>query len=227
MKSKKLLIFCLVAVFALSLMGFGFAKWSDTVTIGATVATGNVDISIEPGKVLDEGVDPQKWPEANNCEKKDVAQTELTAVGCDKNELDLKITNDYPWYLTGYTFRINGEGTVPVKIEDIKTKIQSDRLGLKDFIVVKNWTIHVVNPASNGLPAEDRTIESNKYTNSWDGLVKALKGIQIHQGGYVEVTVNFYIRETIKCGWQTKIAPQKANLSAKIEINAAQWNEVN
>lgn len=225
MKSKKVLIFCLVAVLVLSLMGFGFAKWTDSVKIGATVATGNVDISLEAGSVADPGADPQQWPGKND-EGKDVAQTVLTAVGCDKDELALKINNAYPWYLTGYTFRINGEGTVPVKIENIRTRILSDSKGLKDFIVVKNWKIRIVNPASHGLPAEDRTIESNQYTASWDGLVNKLKGIQIHQGGYIEVTVNFYIQETIKCGWQTQIAPENADLSAKIEIDAAQWNEV-
>ena len=47
MKTKKVMILCLVTVLALSLMGFGFAKWTDGVNLGAKVATGNVGVAIQ------------------------------------------------------------------------------------------------------------------------------------------------------------------------------------
>lgn len=55
MKSKKALIFCLVAVLALSLMGFGFAKWTDELKVHGTVKTGDLDVSIHAFDTNDDG----------------------------------------------------------------------------------------------------------------------------------------------------------------------------
>ena len=92
-------------------MGFGFAKWSDTVTIGATVATGNVDIKIDKGCVNDFGADPNKCP-GDNRERKDVGSIKLTKV--DDSNLKVEIKNGIN-YKPGFGFKITSEGTIPVK----------------------------------------------------------------------------------------------------------------
>ena len=119
---------------------------------------------------------------------------------CGKT-VKLHIKNAYPWYAPCFTFRINGLGTVPVKVEDVKLTNWSGELG--KLIVMSGWEIHVVNPASHGLPAEDRTINPSKggYPANWQGLAEALKYIQLHKGGYIDVSVCMYIQEDIyECG---------------------------
>ncbi|MDD2555651.1 MAG: hypothetical protein PHX16_02125 [Syntrophaceticus sp.] len=245
MKSKKVLVICLVAVLALSLMGFGFARWADDVAIKTTVATGNVDISIQALGDDDNGADPQVKGKAKNAEGKDVAQTNLTAVAGDSDTLNLAITNAYPWYKTGFTFKIKGEGTVPVKLEKVECKNVVDANGLKDFIVVDGWKVTQKNPASNGLPP----LYKEKTGTGWNDLVKYLTGnapanatagdvdidckppkqdgLQIHQGGWVKVDLDLHIKEDIfGCGGQiTRTAPQNSNFAADVTFEAVQWNE--
>lgn len=216
MKSKKTALVCIVAVLALALMGFGFAKWSDTVTIGADVATGNVDVNIVAGDVNDEGSDPNIEP-GDNTEGKDVASIEC--VNVDNKKIKVTIGNAYPWYQPGFKFKINGVGTVPVKVENVTGPGWSGDLG--KFIKVADWAITVHNPASNGLPQYDNVINSPEVT-SWEDLVNALKYIQLHQNGYIEVEVNMYIEEENENG----LAPESASTTGTITIDVAQWNEV-
>ncbi|HHV34545.1 MAG TPA: hypothetical protein GXX59_03065 [Syntrophomonadaceae bacterium] len=223
MKSKKTMLICLVAVLALAMMGFGFAKWSDSVKFEGKVATGNVGVNIQALGTNDEGPDPN-CGEGDNWEGKDVASCDMWTE-CGKT-VKLHIKNAYPWYAPCFTFRINGLGTVPVKVEDVKLTNWSGELG--KFIVMSGWEIHVVNPASHGLPAEDRTINPSKggYPANWQGLAEALKYIQLHKGGYIDVSVCMYIQEDIyECG-KKKTAPQNASSIGKIKIDVAQWNEV-
>ncbi len=249
MKSKKILSICLVAVLSLTLMGFGFAKWTDSVVLEGKVATGNIGVNIESVGCNDQGADPQKWP-GKNTEGKDVASCSMVQDGTQK--IKLNIDNAYPWYAPEFTFRINGTGTVPVRVENLQysNPIWSGQLG--KFIQLENWQIRIVNPASHGLPAENRTINSTNRNNTWQGLANALKLIQVHKNGYIEVKVGMYIQETISgggCGTcdvgdegdegeytldghghgpghGTSLCPQDASSSATMTFNFAQWNEV-
>jgi hypothetical protein len=87
MKSKKTMIICLVAVLALAMMGFGFAKWSDSVKFEGSVETGNIGVNIQGNGTNDQGADPQKFP-GNNKEGKDVASCDLTTT-CDEKTSNL------------------------------------------------------------------------------------------------------------------------------------------
>jgi hypothetical protein len=223
MKSKKIMIICLVAVLALAMMGFGFAKWSDYVKFEGSVATGNVGVNIEAGETTDLGADPN-YPPGDNWEGKDVASCTVTTE-CNTT-LVVNIENAYPWYKPGFSFRINGLGTVPVKVEELKILACQDPKGLGNFIKVADWEIHVVNPESHGLAAEDRTIASDSSNASWEGLANALKYIQLHKDGYIDVSVNLYIQETIGCGCNKRIAPQDANFYGLVKLIFSQWNEV-
>jgi hypothetical protein len=127
MKSKKIMIISLVAVLALAMMGFGFAKWSDYVKFEGSVATGNVGVNIEAGETTDLGADPN-YPPGDNWEGKDVASCTVTTE-CNTT-LVVNIENAYPWYKPGFSFRINGLGTVPVKVEELKILACQDPKGL-------------------------------------------------------------------------------------------------
>jgi hypothetical protein len=235
MKSKKALIFCLVAVLALSLMGFGFAKWTDELKVHGTVKTGDLDVSIHAfdtnddgygfyygidGYVqCDDGRDPQ-WGKGNNDEGKKVAHITFCpySKGNDK-ELYLAIENAYPWYNPQFTFFIQGNGSVPAKIQNVTFDINEDNDGLSNFIKVIDWKIYVDNPKSHGLPKEYRTIKPGD--KSWDGLCQALKGIQIHKDGKVWVKVNAGIEQN-GCG--DSICPENATLKGIIKFDFVQWN---
>lgn len=223
MKSKRMMLVCIVAILALALMGFGFAKWADTVTIDGNVATGNVEVSIDGIGTTDEGtaLDPN-YPPGDNREDKDVASCEIANVSSEgaNKAVTVTIENAYPWYKPGFTFRINGEGTVPVKVESVTGPNWTDELG--KFIKVADWRINVHNPVSNGLAEVNDTVTSNETNATWDGLADALQYIQLHQGGYIEVSVNMYVIEEIG----DEVAPEDASTEGTITIDVAQWNEV-
>ncbi len=239
MKSKKVLIFCLVTVLALSLLCFGFAMWTDELKIHGTVETGDLDVSIHAfdtnddgdcktyhgidGYVQwDDGRDPQ-WGKGNNDEGKKVAHITFSPYSKGNNkELYLAIENAYPWYNPQFTFFIQGNGSVPAKIQNVTFDINEDNNGLSTFIKVIDWKIYVDNPKSHGLPKEYREIKPVKPGDkSWDGLCKALKGIQIHKGGKVWVKVNVGIKQENCSG---KLCPENATLKGIIKFNFVQWN---
>jgi len=224
---KKTAIICVVSMLCLALMGFGFARWSDTVTYGATVATGNVAATIAPGSpaVNDLGADPQ-WGLGVNSEGKNVAS--ITCVqGSDLKNLTVTVLNGYPWYAPAYSFVITSTGTVPVKVDTITSTWSG---ALAPFINTIGWSIHVVNPESNGLLAVDKTITSSTSNADWAGLTAALYGIQIHQGGTVAVTVDLGITEnvgdTAAGGGTGALCPMLSSATDNVSIHCSQWNEI-
>lgn len=225
MKSKRMMLVSIVTVLALALMGFGFARWSDMVTIGGNVETGNVEVSVDAVETNDPGETPDpNYPPGDNWEGKDVASCEIanSSTGESNKEVTVTINNAYPWYQPGFTFEIKGEGTVPVKVDNVTGPDWTGDLG--QYIKVADWEIVVSNPASNGLPEETRTLTSGTDGDAtWEGLTGALRYIQLHQGGTITVTVNMYVTEDIG----EEVAPQNANTEGTIAIEVVQWNEVN
>lgn len=217
---KKTVVVCLIAILALAMIGFGFAKWSDSIAVNATVNTGNVDTSIAPGSppVNDTGPDPQYGP-GHNEEGKDVASITCEQ-GSDAKHITVTIANAYPYYQPGFTFVVKSNGTVPVKIESIEGPNWTGALA--DWIRVAGWSFIVHNPASNGLPEFNRTVTSDATNSTWEGLVEAIGHQQLHQNGTITVTVNLYIEEEVN----GQLCPENASATGTITINSAQWNEV-
>lgn len=221
---KKTAIVCIIAMMALAVMGFGFAKWSDVVAIDNTVETGNVATTIAPGDspVTDLGADPQ-YPPGHNEEGKDVGN--ITCVqGEDDHNLTVTIQNGYPYYKPGFTFVITSTGSIPVKIESIDGPNWDGDLA--DYIKVADWSYTVVNPASNGKDAVNTTVSSGMDNATWQGLVESIGNTQLHQNGTLTVTVNFYIDETDDGTETGVLCPMNSSASGTITITSAQWNEV-
>lgn len=224
MKSKKVLIFCLVAVLALSLMGFGFAKWSDTVTFEGKVATGNIGVKIVPVGTNDcgEKADPQ-YGKGKNKEGKNVAKCEIKESKDGKN-ITLNICNAYSWYAPEFAFKIYSTGSVPVKLEDIEKTDWSGELG--KFIKMRYWKIEVLNHKTGNISKFEKYGEHA----TWDKLIANLKNIQLHEKGYIKVTIGMYIDQKIKekdgCGYKEIHCPQNRNSKCTITFKFSQWNEV-
>jgi hypothetical protein len=215
MKSKKIMLFCLVTVLALSLMGFGFAKWSDTVNIGTTVATGNVDIKIDKGCVNDFGADPNKCP-GDNRERKDVGSIKLTKV--DDSNLKVEIKNAYPYYKPGFGFKITSEGTIPVKIDEISSPNWDGVL--HDNIHVASWEWEQWKLVKkHGKYRYDRVkkVSSGYGDTDWNDLFESIGNRQLHKGDFLKVYVELYLDQQ---------SDQNASTAGTISVTASQWNEV-
>jgi len=215
---KRMLTVCLVAMLALGLMGLGFAKWSDTVTIEASVATGNVSVGILDAGVNDEGPDPQ-YPPGLNSEGKDVAEIvsengeAIGESGYYKNIIET-ISNGYPYYKPGTTFEIKNLGSIPVKIESITENWTGE---LADNIHVASW--QVTNPDGSVLatsPAIPEDVNGAVLTTFAD-LVAAIGNFQLHDGEVLTVDIEWFLDQE---------SEMLSNATNTITIIASQWNEV-
>lgn len=235
---KKFAIIGVLAVFALSLMGFGFAKWSKSVNAEITVNTGGIALGIRDVGTNDDGTntgvadfgispftnqlgaDPQYVPQADydrgirvdNSEMKDVAKKvsantgqKVFAIGTVDyyDAITETITNGYPYYGPTTVLEIASNGSVPVKIEELTA-------------------------TANGTVAANHHIGSWTIKESWDttytasgtgqdDLLAALKGIQLHEGYVITITMVEYIDQQ---------AAQNASGTVTWQITASQWNEV-
>lgn len=208
---RKTLVICLVALLALGLMGFGFAKWSDSVTIAGSVETGTVKVGILNTGVLDQGADPQQ-PPGNNAEGKDVAKTTSENAGNVKftlgntayyGQINETITNAYPYYKTGTTVAIANGGTIPVKIESFNV-VWNDPNGIVAHMQCAGWTA-----SDNGTVV--------RQGNTWDGLYQFLNRYQLHPEHVLTIRADTYFDQG---------TPQGASASGTITVTASQWNEV-
>lgn len=204
---RKLLIICMIAMLSLGLMGFGFAKWSDTVAINTTVNTGNVLVGIVDMGVNDTGLDPNVPPGVPpEIDKKDVGSivsTNGTAIGQTGyyENITETITNAYPYYAPGSTMRIASLGSVPVKLESLDIVWSG---ALADNVECATWTVTY----------------PNGYTvsgNTFDGLKNAILGVQLHQNQYLEVFLQVFFNQQ---------SEMLSSATGTFTVTASQWNEV-
>lgn len=215
MKTRKVMILCLVTVLALSLMGFGFAKWSDTVNIATTVETGNVDVSIDKGCVNDNGADPN-YPPGDNREGKDVGKIALKKV--DDSTLSATITNAYPYYKPGFEFKITSNGTIPVKIDEISNPNWNGVLSDNIHVAYWKWEQYKLT-TKHGKPYYKKVADGSSCTRptDWSALVRSIDHRQLHKGDFLKVYVEYYFDQQ---------SEQNESTTGNISITASQWNEV-
>jgi hypothetical protein len=122
MKKAKLLIATLVCT--VMLMGVGYAWWTDSVVIGGTAATGNMDVHFENGIILplvmgSEYVKPTR------------ITVEARKITCEFDKL-------YPGAVGNIDFLVKNDSTIPVKLDKAKITVNgNDNLisNLKAFAV--------------------------------------------------------------------------------------------
>jgi hypothetical protein len=202
------------------------AMWSDTLRANVTVETGTVDIGFVPGSLiyLDAcGLSPgygqyggYDWNASNYPnlgayqldDGKDVGCTDVTMNDTDGDgDLDtmtVNLNNVYPWYYTHIAFKIENTGTIPVKI----------------------WRIVIISPDGNRTYYEinaegvengvllDLDNDGNADVRMWWG---DNFGVQLHPGNSSgDISFDITVLQE---------APQGANLSFSIMLQAIQWNE--
>ena len=93
--------------------GLTYAHWTETITIDATVETGELDWHIKDAYVARD----------NDDDTKDVADTTVTLIDSDgdgdNDTLGVKISNAYPCYEVSITFYAENCGTVPLIVKEL------------------------------------------------------------------------------------------------------------
>ncbi len=237
---KKTLLVSLAAVLVFGLMGLGFAMWSDTVTVSASVNTGNVQVGIrdvgtndnilttdilggeatndEDGleDAMDLGGDPQVLPGVNE-EGKNVASM-ISVNNGDDPYFTLGETD----YFTAITETI--ENAYPYYAPTTRFEIACN-----GTIPVKLDKINIVETGDlSGLTCESYTVTyPNGETSSFnrdgellrfgfDQLVNDLAMLQLHYGDVVTVDLQVSFAQETEQGSSGAIT---------LTVHAAQWNE--
>ncbi len=220
---KRLSLFSLIAVLTLALMGFGFAKWSDTVTISVAAESGEVSWGFVSGSAFhqDNGSDVNADPGLINVgsgviffnpEGKDVGST--TADLSDTNEdgvldkLTITVHNAYPGYYNEISAKVQNFGTIPVIIGKAQLEWMGNTheiLTGVNYILCENGA--VVAYGSGTVPA-DGVIELCWMDND---------GKQQHPGEKLEESFELLVLQP---------AEQNAEYTFSISLEAVQWNEI-
>jgi len=220
---KKIGLLAMTLVLALGALGIGYAKWSDTVTITGTVATGSVVVGIRD--VSDNGADNDPGPTPFHADPrvvphdpgelfyfvnafdKDVAYTNSINGDrkciCNDAQYYASVHEDfhnvYPFYAVNQDLRLVNCGTVPIKIDSwLITNIKGNAAILD--CIQWQWTI-------NGI----------FQFGTLADLVAALDHYQLEPCQELQI---FFAPIFLEC------TPQGANLSFDIVVTGAQWNEV-
>jgi hypothetical protein len=175
------LIFCFIAVMALGLMGYGYAAWSATVTIGAPVNTGSFALGIAaPGAAgalgvgtgtTDElgtkdltwgsdtpgsaGITPSAYDVGSLTDANGTTQA-TNFVDTYWTNVTETYANVYPDYQAGYTVDIKNGGTIPIQLQTPVTPWGTPASAIGAGTVASDYFVYSWTLTDNS-PATDAT----------------------------------------------------------------------
>jgi len=196
-----------VALMALTIVGFSYAHWSDTLWLKGTVTTGKLCAEFE------EGMEIQKDPFGQfndwTCEEefidihqltKNIGYTNLTYETKDHdncpNTLKIDMVNVYPCYYEHISFWVKNCGTVPWVLTEVI-------FNPGHVVITKKGTYFTLD--LNGDGKADIEI---KWGDNF--------GSQTDPGEDFEISFHIHVLEPI---------PKDSVLSFTAEINVINWNE--
>ena len=159
---KKIGLICLAVVLAVGAIGFGYANWSQTLTITEEVNTGDFCVGIRDVGTNDEGPSladgGELYPDPDYPETEGTVDPGYTKnVGsansvngtykCTHEDVDFyedvteTITNAYPSYRCTITLEFANCGSVPAKGQSFTKATTNDPDGLAQFVVIEGWEI--------------------------------------------------------------------------------------
>ena len=203
-KFGKVGVLFLALVLALGGIGAAFAAWTDTLTIGGTVSTGDLEFEILGPVGQTAEPDWNVFFDLSDGDfvhmGKDVADT--TVAFPDSHTMTITIDNAYPYYYDHVSFWIHGLGSIPLKIWKVN-------------FWVGNSLIHT---QYSEPPTEYVYLDLNGDTFAdlelrWGDHF----GSQLHFCDSIDISFDFLVLQP---------APQDVDgLSFTIEIVGIQWNE--
>jgi len=203
---KKIGLICLVLVLALGSIGVGFAMWSETLTIDATVNTDEVDWEFVDNSFdsKDKGNDwtgDLQVSAVLTALDKDVGST--TGYFTDEDgdgDLDtlwVTIHNAYPSYANDIAFWLHCNGTMPMYFEKV-----------------------IINPGGIELTTAFPPVAKVDLTGEGDNDIEILWGDHIgtqwHFSNEAEISFLVHVLQD---------APEGQSLSFSMSLVAVQWNE--
>lgn len=225
--TKRVLIWCVVAVLALTAAGFGFAKWSDTVVINARAQSGELKWGIVDNSVFQMDTGPDYHSEMSggmldiypDPEGKNVGVTEYDLRDLDgdgaKDALDVKVTNAYPCYCNEINFDVRNFGTIPLIIQHPQLTWKENTATLDSGIVYYLF--------NDGNIWSELELDGVGLTEDGapDGAVMELCfqdniSAQQHPGQTLSESLQFHVLQP---------AEQSTTYAFRLSIEGVQWNE--
>ncbi len=218
---KRTAVVCVIALLALAIMGFGFAKWSDNVSISAAAQSGKLSWGFVPGSDMGKDAGPD-WT-CDTClenvrpspEGKDVGST-TTGLSDTNGDgvLDLftvDVKNAYPCYYNELSAKVQNFGTIPVIIQIAKLTWMGHTLNLEDGTVYwlgKDGQVIEQPEDPPDLHVGDNWVMEFCWMNN--------AGHQQHPGQKFEESFEFHVLQP---------AEQSTTYTFSIGVEAIQWNE--
>ena len=142
---KKIGLICLAVVLAVGAIGFGYANWSQTLTITEEVNTGDFCMEFGPlsPTVKDDDAPPPVYPTSDPDENatrdftsvytpvpgKNVAWgTAVYDAGACPQGLKVTLYDVYPWYYNHIDFWVHNCGTIPANLNKVLVKDSAGNL---------------------------------------------------------------------------------------------------
>lgn len=161
---KKGKIIAAALVIASMLIGAGYAQWTDTLKIGNTVNTGNLNVEF----VKTEG-SCITFPNIFNLELNS-NYVESNIDPTDKKTVTVTVNNLYPGSGVLYSAKFENLGTIPAKIKSVDVEFPQDNQLLKDNLFVVGGFIQM-RPNNSGIPVPVRG-GAGTFPTFWNGIAK-------------------------------------------------------
>jgi hypothetical protein len=224
------LIFCIIAVLALGLMGYGYAYWSSSVAINATVTTGTFALGIVPVSTTEAvppdttGTNDYVWSGGAN------GAAGVSSLGYSVGEIvgtpgatlsgytgwDSGVTetytNVYPDYVAGYTVNIKNLGSVPAALDTPNISWATPGDSVANDYTVYGWTL-----------TDTTHSASNPLASGTDTAMAGLKGVILPAGDLATLTVNAYFKDSGTANGASDLV-QNATNTETVKITGVQFN---
>jgi len=234
---KKIGLICLAVVLAVGVIGFGYANWSQTLTITEEVNTGDFCVGIRDVGTDDEGPSladggalhpsdpPNDGTEDPGYTKNVGSANSVNGVyKCTHEDVDFyedvteTINNGYPCYRCTITLEFANCGSVPAKGQSVVRTIPpgGDPDGLAQFVVIEGWEL--IDEAGNEVTGTTVT-----------ALEAALQAFQLDPCDTVTLKITKHIIQWVDLNEDgeedpDEICPQNATCTFVEDVTWVQWN---
>lgn len=228
---RKVALLCLAAVLSLSVMGFGFAKWSSTVGATVDAKTGSYKLAWVNNSMIQHDKGPDWHAKQGlvgvdvDSELKDVGSTSGSFEDTDKDgfldRYNVTIDNAYPYYYNEISGKITNAGTIPLIIQKPTLHWQGNALKETELTIEDGFVYWLGADGRVIRPTQEQINTPLKY-GVGDNWVLELRWMdnadrQIHPGQIFEESFELQVLQP---------AAQAAKYNFGISVEAIQWNEI-